>query len=924
MASARSAASYLSTRLHAYLRALFDDPWRLALITLALLYVVIFTQMAWATHAGMRTHKADLGQIDQAIWNSSRGRLLAQTDNGFEATRLTDHVEPILVLISPIYWLWDDVRAVLLLQVVAVAIGVLPLYALAMRQFETFLSARERTHVWLLEPLYQLARPLAFALGLAYLLAPQLQSAVLTEFHAAPLAVPMILWAFWAVSARRWGQAGVAVLLVALVKEEIALLAAGLGVWGMWRAWWDGRVVPNGANGVDAGKAAGVRRSTQQSKRKTRREKNRRLSRAPAPRARWYGLNATRAGFVMGAGTALLALGWFLAATFVIVPAHAADLYGAAESTYFQRYGALGDSSASILRSMVTQPGLVWQIATEAPRLAYLVGLFVAFAWFSLLGAEILLLALPVLLANQLSAYPAQYYGEFHYSAPLVPYFAVAAAYGLPRLWRWVNRSIMDQASPAFQHLPAAGTGTMALVSMVQNARTALRPILATLLLVWTLGWSVANYLEHGRGPLAARYDPTPVTAHGRLLDEFVAQLPPDAAVTATAAVHPHVSHRRYVYQFPMGLDAPVPADWALLDATTNTDMAPGDLKNTVDEMLSGDWGVVDAADGFLLLRKGAPAHSIPDDFYGFTRRAPGRPLPTPLATDDVAAVDWPRWRETRLSATYRIGAGFDPRVHAPQLEVVTPALETVSTLDSTTPPALVWYPPDRWQEGETIRVTTLPLYLPRTVAVLSGAAGAPTAIFRRTQHDRLVQLPAALAEAADLPAALQPALLAPLEGTAGRFALTGGETLAVQGWLESRRSWPGDTVDLWLQWRGAAWPANFVPFVHLREDDANVAQMDGPPRFFTLYDANTVLAAAGYANDWRQFAIPADARAGATWSVVVGLYDPATGQRLSLVDAQGQPVGDELVIGPVRVAAPPVPDQACALIPATCAAQAP
>ncbi|MEZ4559210.1 MAG: hypothetical protein R2854_22695 [Caldilineaceae bacterium] len=87
-------------------------------------------------------------------------------------------------------------------------------------------------------------------------------------------------------------------------------------------------------------------------------------------------------------------------------------------------------------------------------------------------------------------------------------------------------------------------------------------------------------------------------------------QLPRDAAVTATAAVHPHVSHRRYVYQFPIGLDADAPelgnATWALLDVTTNTDMAPGDLKARVDAMLAADWGVVGAADGFLLLHKRA------------------------------------------------------------------------------------------------------------------------------------------------------------------------------------------------------------------------------------------------------------------------------------------------------------------------------
>ena len=107
---------------------LLSDPYRLTLLLLTLLYVVLFTRMAFDLHAGMRTHKADLGQIDQAIWNSSRGHFLEQTDNGFIATRLTDHVEPILVLISPVLWLWDDVRALLLLQVIFVAIGALPLY----------------------------------------------------------------------------------------------------------------------------------------------------------------------------------------------------------------------------------------------------------------------------------------------------------------------------------------------------------------------------------------------------------------------------------------------------------------------------------------------------------------------------------------------------------------------------------------------------------------------------------------------------------------------------------------------------------------------------------------------------------------------------------------------------------------------------
>ena len=72
----------------------------------------------------------------------------------------------------------------------------------------------------------------------------------------------------------------------------------------------------------------------------------------------------------------------------------------------------------------------------------------------------------------------------------------------------------------------------------------ALRPLLTWALVLWLLAWSGGNYLLHGRGPLGSRYDPPPVTEHHRLLERFTAQIPPAAPLTATAGVHPHVSHR--------------------------------------------------------------------------------------------------------------------------------------------------------------------------------------------------------------------------------------------------------------------------------------------------------------------------------------------------------------------------------------------
>ena len=222
-------------------------------------------------------------------------------------------------------------------------------------------------------------------------------------------------------------------------------------------------------------------------------------------------LSIKNPGLAAGSAVLLLSLAWFAVATFLIVPAHAVEIYGTAESTYFQRYGALGDSPVDIAKSFITQPQVVWQIALEPARVDYLRNLLAVFGWLPLLGLDVLLLSLPVLLANLLSAYPAQYYGEFHYSAPLVPYFGVAAAYGLGRLWRWLARRL-DRSSASFQHLPAANSATMAAVALVQNSRTALRPLVTGLLLVWILGWSIFTYVEQGRGPWGGRYDPAPVT----------------------------------------------------------------------------------------------------------------------------------------------------------------------------------------------------------------------------------------------------------------------------------------------------------------------------------------------------------------------------------------------------------------------------
>ena len=891
------------------------DPYRLLLLAAMILYIIIFAGLAFNLHNGMRTHRSDLGQIAQAVWNSSRGRFVEMTDNGFVATRLTDHVEPILALISPVLWFWEDVKALLLLQVVVVAVGVWPLYALTVRRLDTLLSPREQQQIWQIEPLRQLTRPLAFALAIAYLLTPQLQSALLTEFHAAPLAVPLILWAFWAIDARRPWPMAVAILLMAAVKEEMALLAAGLALWALWRlsvGQWrieQDRAAPHG------GRTLLLRVFID----------------ALGTREGWLSLTLL-----------LVTLSWFYLATFVIVPAHATQVYATGQSVYFARYGALGDSPADIAKSFLTQPQIVWQIATEPARRRYVWELIAPFGLLSLLAPEILLLALPLLLANLLSAYPAQYYGDFHYSAPLVPYVAVSAVYGLARLWRWSGRRTAAQ-SANYQHMAAAPTGIMALVSLLTNARTALRPLITLLLVLWLFAWSAIAYLNGGRGPGAAQYDPVvdsaAVVAHQRLLPYFLAQIPNDAAVTATAAVHPHLSMRRYIYQFPLGLPEigrAGRAEWALLDVTTNTDMAPGDLKSTVETLLAGEWGVVDGADGFLLLHRGAPMRVIPDAFYDFARAVQSADVQRPLAAAatpqlvQTSAQQWLRWRETKVTAEWQVGETPPPATFTPTLDLLNPSGDLLYNLTTAAPPALIWYPPTRWQAGERVRVTTLPLWLPKFWGtVTDGATVEPELMFARSDDGSRAlvnffrQGPEGIVDV-PLPAGTPPLATAYPDNpaTANFVDPAGNVEFSLRGWGGAATMTPGQPFLLWLRWYGAKWPAQKSVFVHLRVNGETLAQQDGAPRFFLYPNANDVLATRGLVEDLREVPVPADLEPGTVATVVVGLYDWENGTRLAIVDRANQPLGEEWNVGTFLVVPALLPDQACAMIEASCAAQ--
>ncbi|MDH3540645.1 MAG: DUF2079 domain-containing protein, partial [Acidimicrobiia bacterium] len=123
----------------------------------------------------------DFGIFDQGLW------LLSRFENPFVTLRglnlFADHSSYVMVLLTPIYWVWADPRVLLVVTVVAIAASGPLLYAIGRR--------------------IGLRPSLAAAIALAFLVHPAVRWATWDNFHPEMLVLPLLLGAVvWVLDAR--------------------------------------------------------------------------------------------------------------------------------------------------------------------------------------------------------------------------------------------------------------------------------------------------------------------------------------------------------------------------------------------------------------------------------------------------------------------------------------------------------------------------------------------------------------------------------------------------------------------------------------------------------------------------------------------------------------------------------------------------
>jgi uncharacterized membrane protein len=182
-------------------------------------YAVLFVFASVMHFVVFEELRFDLGNMVQAIWSTLHGHVLETTTlNGHQNSRLGFHVDPFLIVLAPLFWIWSSPLLLLVVQVLAVASGALPVFWLARKHLGSPRAAAHFAFAYLLYPATQFN---AFTNG--------------SDFHSVSIAIPLILYAIWFLDEDRLVPFAVVALLACATKEEIPLAVGCLGIWYAFR-----------------------------------------------------------------------------------------------------------------------------------------------------------------------------------------------------------------------------------------------------------------------------------------------------------------------------------------------------------------------------------------------------------------------------------------------------------------------------------------------------------------------------------------------------------------------------------------------------------------------------------------------------------------------------------------------------------------
>lgn len=206
----KRAESFISSHKH-----------ELLLFVFVCIYILYFTTASFLRYDNFFTGRFDLGNMDQTVWNTINGRIFQLTDPDGTGiiSRLSIHADFILLLLSPLYFIWESPKMLLLLQTVVLSFGALFVYLISKEILKN--------------------KNISLVFGTVFLLNPAVGFTNLYDFHPVTLATTFLLAVYYFFLKKKYLWLLVFSVLAGLTKEEVWAIIAIFGLFIIGRAFFE-------------------------------------------------------------------------------------------------------------------------------------------------------------------------------------------------------------------------------------------------------------------------------------------------------------------------------------------------------------------------------------------------------------------------------------------------------------------------------------------------------------------------------------------------------------------------------------------------------------------------------------------------------------------------------------------------------------
>src|SRR3989338_8718516 len=172
-----------------------------------LLYILSFSFFSIWKYSNFLYNGMDLAIINQVFYNSINGNFFASSIH--PPSYLADHLNPIIFLLLPIYYLFSSPKTLLILQALTLGLSAWPVFLIGKKVID---------------------KNWGLLFALAWLLNPIVQNINSFEFHFLPLAVFFILWVTYFYLQEKYWPYLAFLILALLVREDVAVVTVMFGV----------------------------------------------------------------------------------------------------------------------------------------------------------------------------------------------------------------------------------------------------------------------------------------------------------------------------------------------------------------------------------------------------------------------------------------------------------------------------------------------------------------------------------------------------------------------------------------------------------------------------------------------------------------------------------------------------------------------